>query len=257
MSLCTDKLLAQLIAISGDDSALLEAILEAIDKLGSSLNDQAVALPQACFKTDADEPEALLPVIIIEDANVTKTLYFRADTSQYEGVAIATDPCDCPCMTCGDPDAPVVKACGLLDFADTFTYNEFKVEADAMGESAWKVEFAVEANGGVSNGSAQLDFLDPVPVNKSEWYALLAGVINGFPNWSMTLVTDVLAVDSGKPVYKIEYTGTVVDTLRWKYSKPDGTTDYYEMAVAADGTTVYVSNDDSGAPFGTPAWNNC
>ena len=153
--------------------------------------------------------------------------------------------------------ATSVLGCGLLEFADYFTLEEFKEEADAMGNNYWKVEIGAVANGGTSNGSVQVDFLDPVITNKSEWYASFVALVNSFPNWSMLLVQDELATSNNKPQYKIEYTGTVADTMEWKYSKPDGTGDYYSMSVDANGTVVTQALENGNTPFGTDPWGTC
>lgn len=253
MSFCTDKILSQLVTVN-------TAILEAINNQSDKLNDQTLLGEASCFDTGEAKPVFLIPLITVVDGKIDSVAYLLPDgVTPYVGIKpIPADPCDCMCLACDDVViTPEAKGCGMLDFGDYFNTEEFKVEADAMGESSWKVQFSAESNGGASSGTAVADYLNPVAANKSEWYATFVTMINSMPNWSITLVTDTSADSGNKVKYKVEYAGTTGDTLRWKYGKPDGTIDYYEMTVAADGTVTYVANDDSGAPFGTPAWNNC
>lgn len=146
-------------------------------------------------------------------------------------------------------------ACMTLLFADNENQQFF---VDETTDGTWKVEWETADNLG-NSAAAQADYLDGSYVaNKSEWYTALVTAFNTLPEWSMTLISDVPLASTGKPLYKIEYLGTGAGSFKMSYAKPDGTEDYYGMAVDAAGNVQATrAEDGSGNTFGSYPWSVC
>ena len=243
MSICSDNLLAQLTAITGNNSVLLQAIIDALLSQNEKLNDQVVTLPESCFKTDADEAEVLIPLLTIVDGAVSATTYVYPTGIPYTGTTpVATDKCDCPCTTC-DPIV-TAKACkyfsawdidrGLIQAGEI---TEYKITT-ASGERGTLVhDFTTSSDG----------------VNVSTLYTPLTALINSMSNWTIELVKDVSLDVNGKPIWRISHTGSVADTLIVDVVT---TGDHYEFVSDGAGGMTATAVDSGGNEFASDPFDH-
>ena len=230
MSLCNAKLAAE-------TNVLLSAILEAISSQGDLLNDQALLLGNACFKTDAGALE-LTPAVTIVDGFVKSTIYFKQDGTQYIGAVSPTDPCDCPCHSgCSE-----VKACLYVDL--------FDVDRGLL-QAGETTSFEIQSSSGTV--TVVHDYVTSSDaVNVSSFYTPIMAEINSRAGWSIEVVKDVGVADTGKPTYRLSHEGNVADTMKI-VKTPNG--DVYEFVSDGAGSLTGTALDN-GQPFGSDPFDH-
>ena len=196
-------LLTKISGGSTSNTALLEAILKAINEQGELLNDTPLKLDVVCFDTGGTSPVMLLPVVTIVDGAVKSTQYFLTDGTAYTGQKpVPADPCDCACEVCeGDEDCKV-----------TIKMDGFDLD-DGIVESGQTSVFRV-SNAAGEIGVLEHDYTTTSDdVNKSSYYTPLIALINSVPDFSISLDTDVQIGSQGKPTWLLTYTGAGDDAL--------------------------------------------
>lgn len=99
--------------------------------------------------------------------------------------------------------------------------------------------------------------------NVSTYYDPIIAAINAVPGWSMTLVTDVLQTNQGKPTWRVEYTGAGPSELIIQNATSVaglGNGDSYIFRVDASGvmTTAVISGGGAEQPdFNSPVFSAC
>lgn len=100
-------------------------------------------------------------------------------------------------------------------------------------------------------------------VDKSTWYTPIVAYINSIPNWNMTLLQDVALPNSGKVLYKVEYSGAVGDSLeinKGEVGTPSANMDSmgFKCDPSSNSGMHTVSNEyGTSVPFGSDPFSLC
>lgn len=212
-------------------------------------SQQAIPMPDTCVTVDGTDAQHATPVVVFNQATglYVRTDWYDSAGSPITGVVVETDPCDCPCLDCGD-----FLACTLVRLFDVTTFGAL-VATDSNA-------FEISTQAGVQATIAH-DYLTTADsVGKASWYTPVMAAINALPNWTITLVSDVADDNSDvehKPQWQINYSGPGSEFLRIEKANTVGglgSDDAYLLTVDAAGalTTEVVS---SGGPL-QPDYNS-
>lgn len=153
---------------------------------------QLTPLEPMCASVDGGEPVEIIPVVVFnQNTNtVSGTRYFDREANEVTGTVEKLKDCACGCETC--------DACIEFQAFDNAAPSFWTVG----DTSNWDVN-------GVTVVQDALSTFDGTNVSTG-YQQIIDEVVNNVANFALSVVTDVT---SGKPTWRVEYTGSGSETL--------------------------------------------
>lgn len=241
------SLLCQLQNNNSTGNVLLSSILDAINNMQSLLNDDHVKLESVCVLVDGI-PAIATPVIRMRDGLPLGVTYVN-DLGTLISGTVTQNPDPCTCLNCVSCDKSVC-----------FRFDGFDNSHAIYQSTGSSINFDIVSSSPSLNATLMVDYASTFDgTNISTWYTQVVNFINASPDWKMTVLTDVTAIDTngdgylesnGKVVWKLAYTGTSPNA---KLIITKGPTDQYIFEVAnwvGQTKVIDLTTSDS---FSTPA----
>lgn len=247
MNNIAQSLLCQLQNNASSSNTLLNSLLDAINNMQSLLNDDHVKLESVCVLVDGI-PAIATPVIRMRDGLPLGVTYVN-DLGTLISGTVTQNPDPCTCLNCVSCDKSVC-----------FRFDGFDNSHSIYQPSGSNVTFDILSSSTSLNASLIVDYAATFNgTNISTWYTQLANFINASPDWKMTVLTDVTAMDTdsdgrldsnGKVIWKLAYTGTSPNA---NLVITKGSTDQYIFEVANWVGQTKIIDLTTGDVFNTPA----